>query len=118
MHLAQFILDLDVFWDYTIKDQPFVCKFRTLETFYLIIFFSFTQYWLMASIRTSKSCGIGLGVLLLLGARRMIFIEGCLSQICREIGERCSFDIFFVYSTFCIEDLLSSMLVVISFSSC
>ena len=69
--------------------------------------------------RYEKAGGIGLGILLLLGARCMIFLEGCLSLICREIGEHCSSDVFFlVYSTFCIEDLLSSLLFVISFSSC
>ena len=73
---------------------------------------SVTLVSIMASIRTSKSYGIGLSSLLLLDARRMIFLEGCLSQICREIGEHFSFDIFFVCSTFCIEDLLSSMLFV------
>ena len=72
----------------------------------------------LAGIQTSRSCGIGLGALLLLGARRMIFLEGCLSLICREIGEHCSLDVFFVCSTFCIEDLLSFMLFVVSFSSC
>ena len=52
---------------------------------------------LMEGIWTSKSCGVGLGVLLL-GARRMIFLEGSLSHISREIGKLCFFDVFFVYS--------------------
>ena len=81
------------------------------------IWLSVTLASLMASIRISKFCGIRLGVLLLLGARCMIFLEGWLSLICREIGEHCSFDVFFVYPTFCIEDLLSPALFVIS-SSC
>ena len=72
---------------------------------------------MLAGIQTSRSRRIGLGALLLLGARHTIFLEGCLSLIYREIREHCSFEVFFC-STFCIEDLLSSMLFVVSFSSC
>ena len=67
---------------------------------------SVTLTSLIAGIRISRSCGIGLSILLLFGARPMILLEGCLSLICREIEEHCSYDVCFVSPTFCVEDLV------------
>ena len=67
--------------------KPNLCGSVLSMPLFGVFGWSVTLAFLMAGIRTSKSCRMELGVLLLFGARHTIFLQGCLSQICREIGK-------------------------------
>ena len=79
------------------RRKPNLCDSKLSMPLFGVFGWSITLTSLMVGIRISRSCGIGLGVLLLIGARRMIFLEGCLSLICRDIWEHCSFDVLFLF---------------------
>ena len=74
--------------------KPNLCGSVLSMPLFGVFGWSITLASLMAGIQISRSCGIAVGILLLLDARHMIFLEGCLSLICREIGKHCSFDVF------------------------
>ena len=73
--------------------KPNLCGSVLSMPLFGVFGWSVTLAFLLASIRTSKSYGIGLGALLLFGAMHTIILEECLSLICREIGKLCFFDV-------------------------